>query len=145
MRACNSKRLLFMVTLIQVLLAWASTFAQPEAIRVVYYPPWNISKLPLYLARDTGIFERNGLTLSWINPGSNEKLLAAMKNREGDIFVVSSNHVVQNNASGGPALAVVANSGYNYSVFLVDPAITRPRILKARKSAPANQAARPID
>src|SRR5947209_14101284 len=84
--------------------------AQTDTIRVVYYPPWNISKLPLYLTRDTGIFERNGLNLSWTNPGSNEKLLGAMKNGGGDIFVVSSNHVVQNNATGGPALTLVANS-----------------------------------
>ena len=48
-----------------------------------------------------------------------------MKNGGGDIFVVSSNHVVQNNATGGPALTLVANSGYNYSVFLVDSSITR--------------------
>jgi NitT/TauT family transport system substrate-binding protein len=133
MRACTSKRLLFMGTLMQVVLACASTFARSEVVRVAYYPPWNISKLPLYLARDTGIFERNGLTLSWINPGSNEKLLASMKNGEGDIFVVSSNHVIQNNAGGGPALTIVANSGYNYSVLLVDSAITRPDDLKGKK------------
>jgi NitT/TauT family transport system substrate-binding protein len=110
-----------------------AAWAQQESIKIVYYPPWNISKLPLYLARDTGIFERNGLTLSWINPGSNEKLLAAMKNGEGDIFVVSSNHAIQNNAGGGPALTIVANSGYNYSVLLVDSAITRPEDLKGKK------------
>jgi NitT/TauT family transport system substrate-binding protein len=132
-RASTSKRLLFMVTLMQVVLICASTFAQAEIVRVVYYPPWNISKLPLYLARDTGIFERNGLTLSWINPGSNEKLLASMKNGEGDIFVVSSNHAIQNNASSGPALTIVANSGYNYSVFLVDSAIARPEDLRGKK------------
>jgi NitT/TauT family transport system substrate-binding protein len=132
MRA-NSKRLLFMLIVIQGLLVCASTSAQPEAIRVVYYPPWNISKLPLYLARDTGIFERNGLKLSWINPGSNEKLLASMKNGEGDIFVVSSNHAIQNNAGRGPALIIVANSGYNYSVLLVDSAIARPEDLRGKK------------
>ena len=92
-------RLRFIVTLIHLLTGCPSAFAQSDTVRVVYYPPWNISKLPLYLARDTGIFERNGLKLSWTNPGSNEKLLAAMKNGGGDIFVVSSNHVVQNNAS----------------------------------------------
>jgi len=107
------KRLRSIVALIHLLLGGASAFAQSDTVRIVYYPPWNISKLPLYLGRDTGIFERNGLKLSWTNPGSNEKLLAAMKNGDGDIFVVSSNHVVQNNASGGPPLTVVANSGYN--------------------------------
>src|SRR5215470_13947961 len=132
---CTGKRnrLLLIVTLIFLLMGCPCAFAQTDAVRVVYYPPWNISKLPLYLARDSGIFERKGLKLSWTNPGSNEKLLAAMKNGSGDVFVVSSNHVVQNNASGGPVLTVVANSGYNYSVFLVDSAITRPEDLRGRK------------
>jgi NitT/TauT family transport system substrate-binding protein len=121
------------VALIHLLLGCASAFAQSDTVRIVFYPPWNISKLPLYLARDTGVFERSGLKLSWTDPGSNEKLLAAMKNGGGDIFVVSSNHVVQNNASGGPALTVVANSGYNYSVLLVDAAITRPEDLRGKK------------
>jgi ABC-type nitrate/sulfonate/bicarbonate transport system substrate-binding protein len=111
----------------------APAFAQSEIIRVVYYPPWNISKLPLYLARDTGIFEKSGLKLSWTNPGSNDKLLATMKNGEGDIFVVSSNHAIQNNAGGGPVLTIVANSGYNYSVLLVQSAIARPEDLKGKK------------
>jgi ABC-type nitrate/sulfonate/bicarbonate transport system substrate-binding protein len=132
---CNGKqnRLRFIVTLIHFLMGCPSAFAQSDTVRVVYYPPWNISKLPLYFARDTDIFERNGLKLSWTNPGSNEKLLAAMKNGGGDIFVVSSNHVVQNNATGGPALTLVANSGYNYSVLLVDSAITRPEDLRGKK------------
>jgi NitT/TauT family transport system substrate-binding protein len=129
----NPKQLLFMLILVQGLLVCASTSAQPETIRVVYYPPWNISKLPLYLARDTGIFEKNGLTISWLNPGSNEKLLVNMKSGAGDIFVVSSNHAIQNNAVGGPALTIVANSGYNYSVLLVDSAIARPEDLKGKK------------
>ena len=132
---CRSKqnRWELIVTLTYLLIGCPSAFAQSDTVRVVYYPPWNVSKLPMYLARDAGIFEKNGLKLSWTNPGSNEKLLAAMKNGNGDIFVVSSNHVVQNNATGGPPLTLVANSGYNYSVFLVDSAITRPEDLKGKK------------
>src|SRR5262245_35682766 len=126
-------RFWLIVTLIFLLMGCPCAFAQTDAIRVVYYPPWNISKLPLYLARETGIFEKNGLNISWTNPGSNEKLLAAIKNGGGDIFVVSSNHVVQNNATGGPALILVANSGYNYSVLLVHSAITRPEDLRGKK------------
>src|SRR6185437_13062246 len=41
-------------------------FAQSETIRVLYYPPWNISKLPMYLARDAELFERAGLSVTWI-------------------------------------------------------------------------------
>lgn len=107
--------------------------AQTDALRVVFYPPWNISKLPLYLARDAGVFERNGLKLTWTNPGSNDKLLAAMKNREADIVVASANHIAHNNASGGPALRLVGNTGFNYSAFFADAAIKSAADLKGKK------------
>ena len=81
MRSGKPNRLRSIVTLIHLLMGCASAFAQSDTVRVVYYPPWNISKLPLYLARDTGIFERNGLKLSWTNPGSNERLLARDEKR----------------------------------------------------------------
>jgi ABC-type nitrate/sulfonate/bicarbonate transport system substrate-binding protein len=132
----SKRRLKFrglIIIVLPVLLVGLCTPASAETIRVVYYPPWNISKLPLYFARDTRIFERDGLQLSWTNPGSNEKLLTAMKNGDGDIFVVSSNHVVQNNVMGGPPLILVANTGYNYSVFLVDAMIKQPEDLKGKR------------
>ena len=121
------------IILLQLMLASIVTPASAQTIRVVYYPPWNISKLPLYFARDSGIFDKKRLQLSWKDPGSNERLLAAMKNSEGDIFVVSANHVVQNNATGGPAFRIVANTGYNYSVFLVDATIKQAEDLKGKR------------
>src|SRR5215467_14026045 len=117
--------------------------ARAENIRVLYFPPWNISKLPLYFARDTGIFEKSGLNISWKDPGSNDKLLAAMKNGDGDIFVVSSNQVVRNNVTGGPPLIIVGNTGYNYSVFLVEAAIKQPADLKGKKIGTAEAGSTP--
>src|SRR5437773_6567572 len=127
-------RKLFGLTLfLQILCLDSAPLARAEEIRVLYYPPWNISKLPLYLARDTGIFERSGLQLSWTDPGSNNNLLASMKKGEADILVVSANHVVQNNASAGPPYIIVGNTGYNYSVFLVAPTINGPADLKGKR------------
>lgn len=117
--------------------------ARTENIRVLYFPPWNISKLPLYFARDTGIFEKNGLNISWKDPGSNDKLLTAMKNGDGDIYVVSSNQVVRNNITGGPVLIIVGNTGYNYSVFLVEAAIRQPEDLKGKKIGTAEAGSTP--
>ena len=97
-----------------------AVMAQSDSLRLVYYPPWNVSKLPMYLARETGVFERNGLKIIWTNPGSNEKLLDLMKRGEADIAVASANHVVQSNASGGATMILVGNTGYNYSAFLAD-------------------------
>lgn len=109
--------------------------AQSEILRVVFYPPWNISKLPMYMARDAGLFERHGLKITWTNPGSNEKLLAAMKNGEADIAVASANHIAHNNASGGPTLRLVGNTGFNYSAFFADGSIKSAAELKGKKIA----------
>jgi ABC-type nitrate/sulfonate/bicarbonate transport system substrate-binding protein len=117
--------------------------AQAENIRVLYFPPWNVSKLPLYFARDTGIFEKSGLNISWKDPGSNDKLLSAMKNGDGDIYVVSSNQVVRNNVTGGPPLIIVGNTGYNYSVFLVEATIKQPEDLKGKKIGTAEAGSTP--
>ena len=115
------------------LLIASSIMAQSETTRVIYYPPWNISKLPMYLARDTGIFERNGLKIAWTNPGSNEKLLAALKKGDADIVVASANHIVYNNASGGAAMIMVGNTGYNYSAFLTDASVKSASDLKGKR------------
>ncbi len=116
-------------------------FAQNAPVRVIYHPPWNISKLPMYLARERGIFEHNGLKVAWISPGSNDNLLAALKKGEADIAVVSANHIAQNNASGGAPMRLVGNTGYNYSAFLAATRRSKtPAISKARKSAAAKKA-----
>jgi len=107
--------------------------AQSDMLRVLFYPPWNISKLPMYMARDAGIFERHGLKITWTNPGSNDKLLVALKNGEADIAVASANHIAQNYASGGAAMRLVGNTGYNYSAFFADTSIKSAAELKGKK------------
>jgi ABC-type nitrate/sulfonate/bicarbonate transport system substrate-binding protein len=118
-----------------ILASWSPTIAtaQTDAVRVLYYPPWNISKLPMYLARDYGIFERNGLKIVWTNPGSNGKLLAALKNGGADVAVVSANHVVQSNLSGGAPMRLVGNTGFNYSAFFADESIRSAGDLKGKR------------
>jgi ABC-type nitrate/sulfonate/bicarbonate transport system substrate-binding protein len=107
--------------------------AQTDTIRVIYYPPWNISKLPMYLARDMGIFDRNGLKIAWTDPGSNAKSVAALKKGDADIAVVSSNQAIVNMATGGTPMTFVGNTGYNYSVFLAAASIKSAAELKGKK------------
>ena len=107
--------------------------AQTDTVRVVYYPPWNISKLPMYLARDMGIFERNGLKIAWTDPGSNDKSVAALKKGEADIAVVSSNQAIVNMATGGTPMTFVGNTGHNFSVFLTAASIKSAAELKGKK------------
>jgi ABC-type nitrate/sulfonate/bicarbonate transport system substrate-binding protein len=136
-------RLHLSTVLLLILSVSVVSAAQAENIRVLYFPPWNVSKLPLYFARDTGIFEKSGLNISWKDPGSNDKLLTAMKNGDGDIYVVSSNQVVRNNVTGGPPLIIVGNTGYNYSVFLVEAAIKKPADLKGKEIGTAEAGSTP--
>ena len=117
----------------QILLFAAALLAQDRSLRVIFYPPWNVSKLPLYLAQEKAVFAKNGLKVTLKNPGSNKDLLAAMKNREGEFYVVSSNHVAQSKMEAGTDLVIVANTGHNYSVFLVASSITRAQDLKGKK------------
>ena len=133
MRRGKVNFLIMRLTTLQFLLISFATSAQEQQIRVIYYPPWNISKLPMYLARDMGIFERNGLKITWTNPGSNEKLLAALKKGDADIAVASANHVVHNNTSGGATMLLVGNTGYNYSAFFADASIKSAADLKGKK------------
>ena len=79
-----------LVVAAQILIFHAAVSAQSDNIRVLFYPPWNISKLPMYFAREMGIFERNGLKIAWDNPGSNGKLLDTLKHGAADIAVVSA-------------------------------------------------------
>lgn len=116
-----------------VLSLCATAIAQTDTVRVVYYPPWNISKLPMYLARDTAIFERSGLKIAWTDPGSNAKSVATLKKGEADIAVVSSNQAIVNMATGGTPMTFVGNTGYNYSVFLAAPSIKSAADLKGKK------------
>ena len=133
-RAAVGTRTLARLVAILYLLSFCShAAAQSDTLRVLFYPPWNISKLPMYMARDAGIFERNGLKITWTNPGSNDKLLAAMKNGEADIAVASANHIGHNNASGGPAMRLVGNTGFNYSAFFAEAAIKSAADLKGKK------------
>ena len=122
-----------LAAIVSFTLLGSSAYPQSSPFRVVYYPPWNISKLPMYLARDQGIFEKYGLTISWTDPGSNAKLLAMLKNGDADIAVVSANHVAQNNASGGPTMLLVGNTGFNYSAFFADASIKSAADLKGKK------------
>ena len=122
-------------------------FAQGARIRVVGYPPDNGSKLPLYLAQEAGIFEKNGLQVTVQDPGSNEKLYEAERNGEADIYVASAVNLVGNKAFDGANLVIVGNTGYHYFTFMTDPSISTPRDLKGARVAtsPPGSAAGLID
>jgi sulfonate transport system substrate-binding protein len=56
-----------------------------------------------------------------------------LKNGEADIAIVSANHIAYNNASGGAAMRLVGNTGYNYSAFFAEASIKSAADLKGKK------------
>lgn len=106
---------------------------EDTSIKVIGYPPDNGSKLPFYLALEAGIFKKNGLAVSFRDPGSNENLLKSMSDREADVYVASVPHIVSHKAGGGGDLVITANTGYNYFKFMAHPSIRSPEDLKGKK------------
>ena len=128
-----AKLTLCWITTFSLLFAGAAAGQERVAVRVVGYPPDNGSKLPLYLAHRAGMFEKNGLRVSIINPGSNENAFLAMKDNQAEIYVVSATQLVSNIMKGAGDFRIVANTGYNYFKFLADPSVARPEDLKGKK------------
>lgn len=124
----------FFLTGALVLLLSVPAIAQEGSpVKVVGYPPDNGSKLPFYLALEAGIFRKNGLAVSFKDPGSNENLLKAMRDGEAEVYIASVPHVVGNKMKGGGDLVIAANTGYNYFKFMVHPSITSAADLRGKK------------
>lgn len=126
-------RFFFLAAALLIFLSVPAAAQEASAVDVVGYPPDNGSKLPFYLALEAGIFKKNGLAVSFKDPGSNENLLKAMRGGEADVYIASVPHVVGNRLKGGGDLAIVANTGYNYFKFMVHPAIKSAADLKGKK------------
>src|SRR5690242_9933599 len=69
------------------------TAAQPTSVTVISYPA-RPPKLPLWLARDAGLFERQGLNVSIKELNTSEELIESLKKREGQIYAATANWLV---------------------------------------------------
>src|SRR5207249_9178516 len=89
-------------------------------------------KLPLWLARDAGLFEKNGVKVSLKELNSSEELIEAIKKREGQIYAATANWLVSGIGDGFD-LVFIANTGYSVLKLLSQPDISRPEQLKGKK------------
>jgi NitT/TauT family transport system substrate-binding protein len=105
--------------------------AETRSLAVLSYPA-RPPKLPLWLARDEGLFEKNGLAVVLKELGSSEDLLKAVRDRQGDLYAATANHVVSGIGDGAD-LVFVANTGYSVLRLLSRPTITRPEQIKGKK------------
>ena len=105
--------------------------AEVPNLTVVSYPA-RPAKLPLWLAQDAGLFERNGLKVSIKEMNSSEELLKSIQNREGQIYAATANWLVSGIGDGFD-LVFIANTGYSVLKLVSRPDITRPEQLKGKK------------
>jgi ABC-type nitrate/sulfonate/bicarbonate transport system substrate-binding protein len=105
--------------------------AESQNLTVVSYPA-RPAKLPLWLAQDARLFEKNGLQVSLKELNSSEELIQSIQSREGQIYAATANWLVSGIGDGFD-LVFIANTGYSVLKLVARPNITRPEELKGKK------------
>ncbi len=105
--------------------------AETATLTVISYPA-RPPKLPLWLALDAGLFEKNGLKVSIKELDSSEELIQAIQKRDGEIYAATANWIVSG-IGDGFELVFVANTGYSVLKLLAHPSINRAEDLKGKK------------
>jgi NitT/TauT family transport system substrate-binding protein len=117
--------------LLSVITSGPTFAAEVQSLTVVSYPA-RPAKLPLWLAQDAGLFEKNGLKVSLKELNSSEELIQSIQNREGQIYAATANWLVSGIGDGFD-LVFVANTGYSVLKLVARPSIRRPEELKGKK------------
>ena len=112
---------------------WPRTvYSAEKALTVLSYPD-RPAKLPLWLARDAGLFEKYGLKVDIKTPKSGgEDIVAGIGRDEAQIYAATANWIVSG-IGDGKDLVFFANTGYSVLKLLSKPSITRPSELKGKR------------
>src|SRR5881409_1819559 len=132
MAKANRLNFLFGVFLFACALVSRSAMAAETATLTVISYPARPPKLPLWLALDTGLFEKNGLKITLKELDSSEELIRSMQKRDGEIYAATANWIVSG-IGDGFELVFVANTGYSVLKLLAHPSINRAEDLKGKK------------
>lgn len=109
----------------------SSVFAQDKKLALVSYPA-RPPKLPLWLARDAGLFKKHGLEVAIEELNSSEELLKVLAARPSENYAATAPYLVSAIGDGAD-LAFIANTGYSVLKLLSRPEIARPADLKGKK------------
>src|SRR5438132_8657163 len=129
MAKANRLNFLFGVFLLTCALVSRSAMAAETATLTVISYPARPPKLPLWLARDAGLFEKNGLKVSIKELNSSEELIQSMQKRDGQIYAATANWLVSGIGDGFD-LGFIANTGYSVLKLLPHPSITQVEHLR---------------
>jgi NitT/TauT family transport system substrate-binding protein len=122
------KVILFLLALVAFVQPLA---AQEKKLTIVSYPP-RPPKLPLWLARDAGLFKKYGVDVSLKDLATTEELLQALARRDADLYAATAPYIVAAIGDGAD-LAFIANTGYSVLKLLARPEITAPEQLKGKR------------
>ena len=123
-----------MLVLVFTLLGLAprAVYSAEKALTVLSYPD-RPAKLPLWLARDAGLFEKYGLKVDIKTPKSGgEDIVAGIGRDEAQIYAATANWIVSG-IGDGKDLVFFANTGYSVLKLLSKPSINRPSELKGKR------------
>src|ERR1044071_5911555 len=120
-----------MISLFLILVGRGLHAAETTSVTVLSYPD-RPAKLPLWLARDGGLFEKYGLKVDIRAAKSSDDLIEGLKRDEARIYAATANWIVS--AIGdGKDLVFFANTGYSVLKLVARPEITRAQDLKLKK------------
>jgi ABC-type nitrate/sulfonate/bicarbonate transport system substrate-binding protein len=122
---------LLLINLSVLIGASFATAGEPYPITVISYPA-RPAKLPLWLARDAGLFEKHGLQVTLKEPSSSEELIQALRRGDGQIYAATANWIVSAIGDGAD-LMFFANTGYSVLKFVAHPSITNAEELKGKR------------
>ena len=105
--------------------------AEIKSLTVLSYPA-RPAKLPLWLAQEANLFEKNELYVAVKQLNSSEELMESIRRREGQAYAATANWLVSG-VGDGFDLVFVANTGYSVLKLLAHPSITRPQELKGKR------------
>jgi ABC-type nitrate/sulfonate/bicarbonate transport system substrate-binding protein len=118
--------------LLLLLVLSGQTFsAESQNVTVVSYPA-RPAKLPLWLAQDAGLFEKNGIKVLLKELNSSEELMQSIQTRQGQIYAATANWLVSGIGDGFD-LVFVANTGYSVLKLVARRDIRRAEDLIGKK------------
>src|SRR5712692_11531561 len=130
-KATRSKLLFGGFVLACALASGDTMAAEAPTLTVVSYPA-RPAKLPLWLAHDAGLFEKNGVKVAIKELNSGEELIQSIQKRDGEIYAATANWLVSGIGDGFD-LVFIANTGYSVLKLVARPNISRPEELRGKK------------
>ena len=127
----GSAKYFLIVSLFLWMIPGLAQAAEVQNLTVVSYPA-RPAKLPLWLAQEAGLFEKNGLRVTIKELNSSEALVASIEKREGQIYAATANWLVSGIGDGFD-LVFIANTGYSVLKLVARPDIRHPQELRGKK------------